>query len=122
MDENTITLLVFSAYFLIGLLIGFLWARFMPRWNMMDVRVHSEDCDKPFDDWSGQFLCRCPVDRAKTDDDRIKDFWCFFLMWPFALSLIAFWVATDLAASGCEWIAENYSNVFIKILGGTPDG
>lgn len=125
MTEVEFTLLFFAGWLVIGAVLGFLWARFMPRWNVSDERNHVKGCDRRWDDWCANFICDCPVKRQKSNDARLRDFFVFLFLWPFALPVIALVVFSD----GMVWLCENGELLFrdhlkdpmIKILGGTPD-
>ena len=92
-----------AGYLAVGATIGTLWAKFMPRWNMMDQRDHVQGCDAPYDSFGGHFLCNCPATRTKTKEAKERDFWVFTFLWIYAIPIVSFAVIM-----GCMmWLAEN---------------
>ena len=79
-----------------------MWAKFMPRWNMIDQRDHVEGCSKPYDSFGGYCLCDCPATRTKTKEAKERDFWLFTFFWIYAIPIVSI-----AAFIGCmAWVAE----------------
>lgn len=122
MTETEAHLTVLLIWFGPGLIIGFLWARFMPRWNMVDIRDHNEGCSGEYDMWEDQVLCACPIRHQKSSSDRVRDFLIFTFVWPLALAAISFALSVTAFAWCVERVIEHLRDPLIKFLGGTPNG
>ena len=105
-------------YIVPAIVIGWAWARFMPRWNMEDRREHTVEClakqkgddDGLYDYFGSRWLCDCPVRHGKTDAERERDFLLAGIAWPVSMPLVTIFVSCWALIKSLEWLFNWMNN------------
>lgn len=120
MTSEFILFAVFFIFPFVNLPFAYLWAQFMPRWNLEDEREHTQECldgmEKDTEllaSFYGEYPCDCPVRRKKTREEKKHDFMFLFLIpalaYPVIIS-VAFFAALSGAMAIMFFVGEKFFN------------